>query len=69
MTKDGQPTRDPGGRQISAMLTPAEAELLARHEKRLGGVKAALIAGLQALDQRGRITTRELIHEIELRLK
>lgn len=61
--------REGGGRQISAMLTPAEAELLARHEERLGGLKAALVAGLQALDRRGKITTRELLHELEQRLK
>jgi hypothetical protein len=60
-----------GGRQISALLNKEEADLLARHEGALGGVKAALVAGLKALDRGDnfRPTKAELLAEIGRRLK
>jgi hypothetical protein len=58
-----------GGRQISALLDAEEAALLARHVDREGGVKAAVIAGLRALDRRNDLSNKELIAIIERRLK
>ncbi len=60
-----------GGRQISALLNKEEADLLARHESELGGVKAAIVAGLRALERSDnhRLTKAQLVAEIERRLK
>ena len=61
--------KDGGGRQISALLDAKEAALLDKHAEREGGVKAALLAGLRALDRKNELSKDELLREIQRRLK
>lgn len=63
--------KNTGAVQTTLTLKPGEAELLDRMAERHGGKKAAIIAGLCALDagDNQKMTKAALLAEIERRLK
>lgn len=62
-----------GGAQISASLDADEHARFTKHAKRLGGTKATILAGLDALEavaqRRNEITKQDVIDAIERRMK
>lgn len=61
--------RKTGAVQTTLTLSPDEFELLKRVAADHGSKKSAIIAGLRALDQRGRLTREELLAEIARRMR
>ncbi len=57
------------GQQFVMRFNPEEKALLERLGKSYGGKKAAVVAGLRALDGRKTMTKAELVAEITRRLK
>lgn len=56
---------DAGGERVSFLMKSDDSERLNRLAKTHGGKTAAILAGLRALDQEGRITKQDVIAWID----
>lgn len=56
-------------RAVNIQLAPDDSDRLDRLAMAHGGIKAAVVAGLRALEGRGEMSKAELLAEIERRLR